>query len=377
MNTFHLMLDLVKNAIEGAAFPKAEFSEKTLKDLFELSSDYSLANIVGYALINGGVLGSDEYSACFKNTVCAAVFLDAQMQREFGAMSRVFKASGIEYIPLKGAVLKQYYPESWFRSCSDIDILVHKDDLEKAAEVLENELSYVPVHKGTHDISFFSKSSVHIELHYELIEKDFLPNSYAILKDVWDTCDRTNNECRLSGDMFYFYHIAHMAKHYLHGGCGVRPFIDTWILKKHGMASSALLEKGGLKRFDNAVQSLTDVWFDNAKPTTVTNEMEKFIQSGGTYGNWDNYVSIHQVVQGNKFKYFLFRVWLPYEQLKFKYPFLDGRKYLLPPFEVKRWIDALIGGQKNKILREVNQTRTTTDTESAKVKKMLDDLGLL
>ncbi len=163
------MLDLVKNAIEGAAFPKAEFSEKTLKDLFELSSDYSLANIVGYALINGGVLGSDEYSACFKNTVYAAVFLDAQMQQELGAMSRVFKASDIEYIPLKGAVLKQYYPESWFRSCSDIDILIHKDDLGKSAEVLENELSYVPVHKGTHDISFFSKSSVHIELHYELI----------------------------------------------------------------------------------------------------------------------------------------------------------------------------------------------------------------
>ena len=76
-----------------------------------------------------------------------------------------------------------------------------------------------------------------------------------------------------------------MAKHYLHGGCGVRPFIDTRILKEHAMASSALLEKGGLKRFDSAVQSLTDVWFDNAKPTTVTDEMEKFIQSGGTYGN--------------------------------------------------------------------------------------------
>ena len=127
------------------------------------------------------------------------------------------------------------------------DILIHKDDLEKAAEILENELSYVPVHKGTHDISFFSKSSVHIELHYELIEEDFLPNSYAILRDVWDTCDRTNNECRLSDDMFYFYHIAHMAKHYLHGGCGVRPFIDTRILKEHAMASSALLKKADSK----------------------------------------------------------------------------------------------------------------------------------
>ena len=377
MNTFNLMIDLIKCAMTDSDYSNLNISEKAIKDLYVLSAQYSLAHLVGQSLINCNTLGNDEYSCAFTNSVCAAVFLDAQMQRELGAMSRVFKSSGIEFIPLKGAVLKQYYPESWFRSCSDIDILVHKYDLEKAAKALENELSYVPIHKGTHDISFFSQSSVHIELHYELIEEYFLPKSHTILKNAWDYCERSNGDCRLSDEMFYFYHIAHMAKHYMCGGCGVRPFIDTWILRKRSMTSSTLLEKGGLKKFDDAVQKLTDIWFGNTLPTPITDEMEKFIQTGGTYGNWDNYVSIHQVVQGNKLKYLLFRVWLPYEQLKFKYPFLDGRKYLLPFFEVKRWIDALMGGQSDKILREVNQARTTTDTETSKVAKMLNDLGLM
>ena len=34
----------------------------------------------------------------------------------------------------------------------------------------------------------------------------------------------------MTDEMFYFYHIAHMAKHFEEGGCGIRPFIDLWTL---------------------------------------------------------------------------------------------------------------------------------------------------
>lgn len=377
MNTFSLMLKLIKCEITKSDISNANISEKTIKELYELSSSYSLEHIVGQAMIDCGALGDDEYSNAFKNSVCAAIFLDAQMRNELSAMSRIFKSAGIEFIPLKGAVLKQYYPESWFRSCCDIDILVHENDLERCAALLEKQLSYTTARKGSHDISFFSKTGIHVELHYDLIEENFMPQSHAVLKNVWEHCERSNNECRLDDDMFYFYHIAHMAKHYLYGGCGARPFIDTWILKNRGMANSALLKCGGLEKFSEAVQALTDVWFENAPPTPTTKEMENFLLSGGTYGNWENFISIHQVVQENKFKYFIFRIWLPYDELKFKYPFLNGKKFLLPFFEVKRWIDALIGGQKNKLLSEFNQTRTTTDEEATKVKEMLKNLGLI
>ncbi|MBO4954226.1 MAG: nucleotidyltransferase family protein, partial [Clostridia bacterium] len=36
----------------------------------------------------------------------------------------------IDFMPLKGAVIRQYYPEPWMRTSCDIDIHVKKDRLE-------------------------------------------------------------------------------------------------------------------------------------------------------------------------------------------------------------------------------------------------------
>ena len=57
----------------------------------------------------------------------------------------------------------------------------------------------------------------------------------AILDMVW-VCSSPFKESpycfQMSNDMFVFYHIAHMAKHFIAGGCGIRSFIDLYLLKK-------------------------------------------------------------------------------------------------------------------------------------------------
>ena len=58
-------------------------------------------------------------------------------------------------------------------------------------------------------------------------------SSCEVLKNVWQSAflQKKKEHCyEMTDEMFYFYHIAHMAKHFEEGGCGIRPFIDLWTL---------------------------------------------------------------------------------------------------------------------------------------------------
>ncbi|MFX7845188.1 nucleotidyltransferase family protein, partial [Acinetobacter baumannii] len=76
-------------------------------------------------------------------------------------------------------------------------------------------------------------SGQHIELHFNLIEDHRIKGASAILNRVWDAavpCGGWTYQYEMPDELFYFYHIAHMAKHVENGGCGIRPFLDIWVL---------------------------------------------------------------------------------------------------------------------------------------------------
>ena len=48
----------------------------------------------------------------------------------------LFQEKNIDFIVLKGIYLRYLYPNPDLRTMSDIDILVHKEDLDKISEIL-------------------------------------------------------------------------------------------------------------------------------------------------------------------------------------------------------------------------------------------------
>ena len=157
------------------------------------------------------------------------------IEREQQTIYKLFEDNAIEFIPLKGAVIRQYYPEPYMRTSCDIDILVHEEDLERAKNALVSALNYKSSEKiSFHDISLFSLGGIHLELHYNLKEKR--QNLDELLGKVWDYAVNTKEGkyFKLQSPEFYiFYHIAHMANHFLRGGCGIRTFIDLYFIEKH------------------------------------------------------------------------------------------------------------------------------------------------
>lgn len=352
---------------------------------FEDALDIALKHDIAHLLIQGlSKKESDDFlSEKTKQIPLLAVFRYEQSNYELMRICEAFEKNKITYLPLKGSVLKNYYPEPWMRTSCDIDVLVKEDDLSRAVKCLVDELDYEVRGQFTHDVSLFSKSNVHIELHFDLIEISVSQNSYVILENVWD-CSHSKEgyqyQFEMSDEMLYFYHVAHMAKHFENGGCGIRPFIDLWILDNIDGADHTkrdeLLLKGNLLKFANAARKLSKVWLESADMDSVSWQMQDYILSGGVYGNNQNRIIVNQQKKGGRVKYALSKIFIPYNVIKFHYPVLKKHRWLTPFMQVRRWCKLIFCGHLRRTARELQYNNDISGTEATNMKTFLDNIGL-
>ena len=363
--------------------PDAPLSDEDLRALYRLSGSNGLAHLVGHALRRLGRLPEGEWAEAFDRQTAQALWQSENFTYECDRVCDCLSDGGIETLPLKGAVLRAYYPEPWMRTGCDIDILVREPQLKQAVALLREKLSYVPQYKGTHDVVMTAPSGVHLELHFRLMESEEYGKAALPLAAVWEKavlCEAGNLRRRMPDDLFYYYHIAHMAKHFLNGGCGIRPFLDLWVLG-HSSAFCAdgtapLLREGGLAAFAERAETLCSVWFADAPADDVSREMESYLLRGGVYGGIGNAVVAGQVRRGGRLAYVLHRIWMPYDGLVRRYPSLNGRRWLTPFYQCRRWTEAVRFGRTHRGLRELKVNASVGKDERRRTAALLTELGL-
>ena len=205
----------------------------------------------------------------------------------------------------------------------------------------------------------------------------------VIMAGIWEDAKPLPGkqyQMELSDGLFYYYHMVHMAKHFLYGGCGIRSFLDIWILnhvvQPDPEARKALLDKGGMAGFAKAAEKLAEIWFSGQSMDERSKAFETFVFSGGTYGNLENWVSMQQAQKGSKLRYLLDRIFLPYTFLKYTYPVLQRHKWLTPVFWVVRWFRLLLGGKITQSVNELKKSAEVTDDTNTAVRDLLDYLEL-
>ena len=355
-----------------------------LPALFKLSKRHDLAHLVGDALDKNGLLpNGSEAKKRFLQERNMAVYRYEQIQYEYEQICEVLEKAKIPFIPLKGSVIRQYYPEPWMRTSCDIDILVKENILEEAAQLLCKQLGYESEKQRTvNELSVFAPSGVHIELHYDLTEGDKYGKD--ILSYVWDYA--TLKEGCLSwylliNSAFYFYHIAHMVKHFEHGGCGIRPFLDLWLLKNkvsyNQVEKDRLLQQGGFLQFAKASEDMASIWFGGKDKDELSERLQAYILTGGVYGTLENRVSMQQSKKGGKIKYLLSRIFISNKELKIKYPQVEKRPWLAPFYHIKRWIKPLTQKKsRNASLTELSEISSVEENTRKENVRLLKDLGL-
>ncbi len=383
-NVVRLLIALLRSTVFNknlSDYERSLYTDEILPELIRIGKRHNIAHLVVLGLQKNQFLTKSYPN--IDSIVFKEVYRSEQYKFELENLAHALEKTGTPFIPLKGSVMNQYYPEAWMRTSCDIDILVHSETMQKVVDYLVDTCNYTINHITSHDISLLTPTKVTVELHYELIEKDTVKSSSNILKKVWDSSVLHKGFrfwYEMSDDMFYFYHIAHMAKHFELGGCGIRSIIDLWLLnnKKTGnkQKRDILLAQGDLKHFADTVTQLSEIWFDNKPYSSIAKQLESFIVCGGAFGTVESNVVLQQQKSGGKLKYIISRVFLPYDVIKYQYPILMRYKCLTPFWEIIRWTKCFSTDKRKKALRELKQNHTVTDSEFTNIQAFLKNVGL-
>lgn len=384
-DTIYMLFSILRSILNGDQVSDADkqlVTEDLLKDIVKLASKHDIAHLVALGIINNELV-DEQTKSQLQQIVFRAVYRYEKQNYELKQVCEALEKAQIPFIPLKGSVIRKYYPEPWMRTSCDIDVLVHEKNLRTAVSYLVENLNYTEHEQNSHDISLFSPSGNHIELHYDLVENHIADSPSEILADVWNVVELKEGysyHYEMPDDMFYFYHVAHMAKHFENGGCGIRPFIDLWILDNmqingHDKRDN-LLRKGKLLQFANSSRKLSQVWVEGYPIDKISEKMQNYIIRGGVYGTSENRITVQQLKKGGKLRYALSRIIIPYEDIKYYYPILQKHKWLTPVMQIRRWFNlAFFGGVKRSV-RELSCNSNIPKFQVDEMKVFLVEIGL-
>ncbi len=378
-----ILMRLIGNEVFGTPLlmpAGTVITDGLLSQIFDLAKAHAVVPVVSSALIKNNLLFGSAFEGIYHKQLYDAVLKGENQSFTFEKICVAFEKAKIRYIPLKGSVIKKLYPESWLRTSCDIDILIHKEDLEKATELLISELDFVQQKESSYDVCLINREKICLELHYTLIGKRNAAHFGKILDRVWDYAEPENGGYRykLKDEMFYFYHIAHMAKHFINGGCGIRSFVDLWLIENyknyHTTETEALLKKGCLSEFAAQVNELCKVWFSQKEHSETTRLMEEYVFNGGTFGTEKTKTAINKK-QGEA-KFVLSKLFASSDYFKRRYPFLKKCKFLLPIFQLVR-IFSFVFGKKRKIRKKyITEIRNLPDEKADRVRTLFENLEL-
>lgn len=383
-DTVNMLFALLRSVICAEELNKEKFvslDERELESLYKISKNHDMSHLVGVALNKAGLLKGKQIAEKFGKQQMLAVYRYERSKYEFDAICDVFDNAKIRFIPLKGAVIRELYPEPWMRTSCDIDILVHKSDLDRAVDLIKENLGYEVKEKDEiHDVSLYSESGVHLELHFSINEGMEIVDQ--VLSQVWDyasNCDAEHQRYDLKNEFLVFYAVSHMLEHFIIGGCGIRTVCDLYLLRnKMGYDEDQVLELCRIAEIEDfylALKNLSDVWFSNEDHDDLTARMESYILVGGVYGTTESRIAIKQGAAGGKMRYAGSRIFAPYDRLRERYPSLKSRA-LVPIYQVRRWIDTV---REKRVGRSVQELKVNENLDREKVdgiKLLISDLKL-
>ena len=373
-----------------------EVSARFLSEVYKLSKAHDMAHLVGDALNKSGVFENlpddmdekeraaiEKVKEKFDEQIFTAVYRYENINYELERLKETLEEAKIPFIPLKGAVIRKYYPEPWMRTSCDIDILIKNADTDIAIGIL-CKAGYIRTEdSSTHDYNLVSSNGIHIELHFTLTQGEDFCAANELVKTIWNEAILDEGECcySLIPETIVFYHLLHMARHILHGGCGVRPFIDLWLLNKKMIYDQQKLEimliNGGLFALDKAALCLCKVWLENGEHNSNTRALEKYIINGGVYGTAENSARVQAAKKVGKLKLFFNIMFLKKETLAVIYPKLKKHPLLLPWYQIKRWFRIFNKDKRDKVKTLIKRRNEVQLNNKKDTEDMLKSLDLL
>ena len=387
MNISDVLISLLRSELCGEESPsitEKEFTSELSEKIFTLAEHHDLAHFIREPMKKSGLLEpNSELEKKLQKQQMLAVFRYKRIEHELITLSKLFEDEKIPFIPLKGSVIRKYYSKPWMRTSCDIDILIKETEFERAKNIICSKLGYKAEDTpGYHDISLYSPSGVHLELHFNIKEK--MEQIDILLEKAWDyAAPKSEGSCEyvFSPEFFIFHIVAHMSYHFINGGCGIRPFMDMYLVKKNTEYNEAELikmcDECNLADFYRSVSYLTDSWFSDKQKNALTERMQEYLIYGGVYGTLENKVAVDRTRRGGKSRYALSRIFIPFRSLKLLYPILERHPWLMPVCHIRRWFSIIFGGRLKSSIGEMKANSNISDEKANQTANLLKEIGLI
>ena len=353
----YYMIYLIRCVLHDQIPKKEKLDKIDLSKLYEVAEKHSLSAITAYALESAGVV-DERFTQAKAKAIRKNILLDIEREKVLSE----FEKAGIWYMPLKGIILKEYYPKIGMRQMSDNDFLIDKLRQEDIKDImLSCGFSVKSFNVSKHDV-YIKKPVSNFQMHLSLFEVD--PNSvmYEYFKDIDKRLVPDGNSRfgrKFTNEDYYIYIKAHEYKHYSTSGTGLRNLVDTYIFIKrfgttlNGEFISAEFNKLGMKNYERNTQALSLNLFNGKHLNDSEKNMLDYFVFSGTYGNTINKISNGIAnYKGSKIRYVFNRIFIQRNIGEKRYPFFYKHKLFLLVLPFYRLIRGL-KISKNRLVTEL------------------------
>ncbi len=289
-----------------------------------------------------------------------------QMRQEHYA-TELFTAlgeRGIRYMPMKGYLMRELYPNHAWRTSSDLEILCDQENRETVGQILaEYGFSRTSLRPYT---DVWALDHVVITIHTRIAdEKDPLAVYFSC---VWDKLVTDDGIVyRMTDEDYCIYILYQMSKYIYYGRISIRQILDLYIYRhaKTELNRSYVekeLEKLGILKFTLGVEGLCEVWFGEGEQTNDTMALGSFIAANSAYG-----IAACTPVKFNV-------VFPSFKIMKYWYRILRPLPFLLPFMWVWRWVGMLFCPSFDRKRRAA--LRTVDDRSAKMLSRVEEILGL-
>ena len=325
------LLYLVSCAINAEVPDKNTVAKMDLEAVYSLASRHMITAIVATAIEATGY--KDERSG---KAIASSLRKITFFELEKEALLKKLESSGIWYMLLKGAVLKNFYPKKFMREMSDYDILFDSSRAKDVKKIMQS-LGFSVISTGVQNEDVYSKPPlVFFEMHRTLFgarHGNAINNYYRDVKQRLIKDIDNNFGFHFTQEDFYIYTISHEYTHYSTAGIGLRSLLDVYVyLKKHVLDWDYInneTEKLRISDFEKQNRQLALSLFNAQEITAEGEKMLQYIISSGAYGTKENYIKNDMGKTGH-LEYFFKRLTLPYSQMIEEYPVLQKAPILYP-----------------------------------------------
>ena len=326
------LLGLYLNKKEDPSFT---IDKNELAFFIKLSKHHSLMAFLYQAINNVKANVPNEALTELEQYYLANLRKSVLFDKERNELFAYLKEKQIEYLPLKGIIIKNYYLDPYTREFADNDILFEDKGSALIRDFFKSRQYTVELYKKSNHDVYIKKPFYNFEMHRALFyENEDNLKSVKYFKDYLAKSPKKDEyEHYLTNEDFYIYFLAHSYKHYHVSGCGIRTLIDICLYLKNNDLDFDYVNKELIKLdlldFSNDIKSLSFKLFDNQELNDKEIEMLLFISSSGTYGTLEHSVD-KGVKEKGKFGYMMKRIFPPYSFYKSAYPWAYYSFVLIP-----------------------------------------------